>query len=132
MKKLFAALLLIAPIISHGETPIHGISLLDLTGNEVLQFKSSGDFVWANTGQKNIYGAYTENKSCWTENKDGTKNQIGNVIVYLGEVQCCLLSEKITDEKLILTKIWVKGSGPGYSMCKNGIYYFVNEEEKPK
>ena len=132
-KIFFIALVVVIPITSYGESLISGLSLLDMTGNEVLQFKSSGDFIWANAGQKNIYGAFTEgSQTCWTENKDGTKNNVGNIIVYIGDIQCCLSTEKITGKKISLTKIWVKGTGPDYSMCKNGIYCFANENEKTK
>lgn len=57
---------------------------------------------------------------CWLNRDDGSKKP-GDLILYVGEVQCCLQVEDISD-KVALTRVWVQGTGFGYQMCKNQVF----------
>ncbi len=70
-------------------------------------------------------GVFEQGKEvCRLENKSQTIT--GNVLIYVGEVQCCLEVRQISD-KFAVTKIWVKGTGFGYRVCKNQVLRKVKD-----
>ncbi|MEJ1407110.1 MAG: hypothetical protein Q2484_17025 [Candidatus Sedimenticola sp. (ex Thyasira tokunagai)] len=94
-----------------------------LDGKYKHEFKASGDYSGAAKLSKTYSGTGLYEKAseiCWVPKKDGTKGATGNVILYVGEAQCCLEFRQISN-KFAVSKIWVKGTGTGYVLCQNQV-----------
>ncbi len=57
---------------------------------------------------------------CWFPEEDGSKGLSGNVVLYYGEVQCCLQFQKISD-KIAVTFVWNKPYGSPMGLCSNQV-----------
>jgi hypothetical protein len=95
-----------------------------LDGQFQHDFKVSGDYRGLAKHSGKDYsgiGLYEQGSEiCWFPNKDGTKGSTGNIVLYIGEAQCCLEFRQISG-KFAVSKIWVKGTGAGYALCSNQV-----------
>jgi hypothetical protein len=101
---------------------VAGRSFVSLDGLMHHQFKATGDYLGKVDGLNvPVEGVFREAPGvCWLNKDDGTR-QNGDVLLYIGEVQCCLSTEAISD-KVAFTEVWVQGTGNGYRMCKNQVF----------
>jgi hypothetical protein len=63
-----------------------------------------------------VTGVFLQEKSIC----GNTDEMRGNLVIYTGEVQCCLYVRKISD-KYPVTKIWSSGYGEGAPLCNTHI-----------
>ena len=106
----------------HSAPSISG-AYVSLDGKYGHDFKSSGDYSGVIKEEKeySVTGVYElGDQICWSANQDGTKTATGNVILYLGELQCCLEFRQIS-KKFAVSEIWAKGTGVGYRLCHNQV-----------
>ncbi len=116
------ALLWAAITASGAFAQVAGGNFVSLDGVLEHHFAQSGDYLGkASDMDTPAVGVFREGDGvCWTTLSDGTK-QPGNVLIYVGEVQCCMSAEAISD-KVAFTQVWVKGTGVGYRMCTNQVF----------
>lgn len=95
---------------------------VSLDGQLEHRFEASGDYsAKAHATGAAVAGVYRREAGvCWATRPDGSK-QLGDLMLYIGEVQCCLSVEPISN-KFAFTKVWVEGTGLGYQMCKNEVF----------
>jgi hypothetical protein len=126
MNYLKISMLMITTLLSfHAQCgPFLAGEYISLDGQYKHNFKATGDY-WGSatySGKEHSGSGLYEQGSdiCWIENKDGSKGAAGNIVFYVGEVQCCLQFRQISD-KYAVSKIWVKGTGVGYALCQNQV-----------
>ncbi len=119
---VFAGLLMALLSPSTAWAQLSGNNLISLDGQLEHHFVQTGDYVGlAQDPDGRVEGVYREGPGvCWLTGNDGTR-QNGDVLIYVGEVQCCIQSEQISD-KLAFTSLWVQGTGPAYRMCKSQVF----------
>jgi hypothetical protein len=123
MKYLY--FLLLAFLLSanaHSAPTISG-KYVSLNGKYKHDFKPSGDYsgVAKHEKEQSGTGLYEQaDEICWLPKNDGSKGPTGNVIIYVGEAQCCLEFKQISN-KFAVSKIWIKGTGVGYALCHNQV-----------
>src|SRR5262245_45712690 len=95
---------------------------VSLDGKYKHEFGPDGDYSGVAKYDKEYSGSgLYEQTECWWPNKDGSKGRTGNVMPYVGEVQCCLEFRQISN-KFVITKIGVGGEpGVGYALCHNQV-----------
>lgn len=101
-------------------------SYVSLDGQLEHEFLSSGDYTGiARDPDASGAGVFRQGPdTCWLNLNDGSK-KTGNLLLYVGEVQCCLSVVAISD-KLGFTRIWIDGTGFGYRMCTNQVFRKAN------
>ncbi|MGI8853582.1 MAG: hypothetical protein ACR2GC_09905 [Methyloceanibacter sp.] len=94
-----------------------------LDGKFGHNFKSSGDYsvtIFDGAMNESANGLFQQVEGlCWSEPRGGPRI-LGNVLLYIDQVQCCLKFRAISD-KYAVTKVWVKGTGLGYGICTNQV-----------
>jgi len=102
---------------------VSGGHFISLDGAMEHQFLATGDYVGRVHGKSgvDVVGVFREGPGvCWFNFTNGGKKS-GDAIIYVGEVQCCLGVQTISD-KTAMTMVWVEGTGPGYQVCKNQVF----------
>ena len=101
-------------------------------GRNVLKFGADNNLVFQSyhtvAGEKKFYSLFGvwnyQLGSCWSSDKqevnEGTTAG-GSLVLYIDSTQCCLNATPL-DNKLVLTKVWVKGSSLAvHAYCSDNI-----------
>lgn len=101
---------------------VAGNDFISLDGTVQHHFASTGDYAGKVTKpDASVLGVYREGPGvCWLNKDDGSK-LMGDVLLYIDQIQCCLSIEAVSD-KLAFTQVWEQGTGPGYRMCGNQVF----------
>ncbi|MGE5753731.1 MAG: hypothetical protein ACM319_08850, partial [Deltaproteobacteria bacterium] len=73
------------------------------------------------SGGKEIRPSYEVWKGVYSDGKDKCRSnqQKGNLMIYVDEMQCCMMTQEIAG-KLVLTEVFSKGD-EGMSICKDRV-----------
>ena len=98
---------------------------VSLDGKIQHNFKPSGDYsVKVLNGKKwlSASGVFQlGSELCWKANSNGSKGEVGNVLVFIGDAQCCYQFREISD-KFAVTLIWVRRAViPMSQFCENQV-----------
>ncbi|MBN9345892.1 MAG: hypothetical protein J0I48_06755 [Devosia sp.] len=121
LKFTIAALLISAATSALGQ--VAPGTYVSLDGVLEHQLKPTGDYVGKRRDEQETSGARVYQQGadiCWVTREDGSR-KTGDLMLYVGEVQCCLSVAQISD-KFTFEQIWVEGVGFGYGMCKNQVF----------
>lgn len=103
----------------------------DRNNRNIYSFDRKGDFEYygkaENAGDNVIAGSegnlpsYKVRKGVFSHGKDKCRSnqQKGNLMIYVDEMQCCMMTQEIAG-KLVLTEVFSKGP-EGTSICKDRV-----------
>ena len=122
LKSAILSVGVVAMMASAAVAGVAGSTLVSLDGTMRHEFDKTGDYLGkADWLDAPVAGVYRDEPGvCWLDNTDGSR-ALGDLVLYIGEVQCCLSTQSISD-KVAFTQVWVKGTGNGYGLCRNQVF----------
>lgn len=122
LRATIVGLLMVAATVGSSLADVAGSDFVSLDGTLRHHFAPSGDYAGTVTNpDASVVGVYREGAGvCWLNKDDGSK-LMGDLLLYIDQIQCCLSTEPISD-KLAFTQVWEKGTGPGYRMCNTQVF----------